>query len=44
MKRHVWDLIHDAEMVKELSANGRRTILERHTCAHRVEELLGICL
>jgi hypothetical protein len=25
-----------------LSSHGRETILRRHTCAHRVDELLGI--
>lgn len=27
----------------ELSARGRQTILARHTCAHRVDELFAIC-
>jgi spore maturation protein CgeB len=25
-----------------LAEHGRKTILARHTCAHRVDELLGI--
>ena len=37
------DLIHDREMAREVSAKGRQTILDRHTCAHRVEELLEVC-
>jgi spore maturation protein CgeB len=43
MKRHLQALCEDAELRSSLAANGRRTILERHTCAHRVDELLGIC-
>jgi spore maturation protein CgeB len=43
MKRHLRAVREDAELRSSLSANGRRTILERHTCAHRVEELLEIC-
>ncbi len=42
MKRHLTDLLHDREMARELAAHGRRTILARHTCAHRVDELLAI--
>jgi hypothetical protein len=26
-----------------MAVHGRRTILERHTCEHRVDELLAIC-
>jgi spore maturation protein CgeB len=36
------DLLNDTQMAAELSAHGRQTILNRHTCAHRVDELLGI--
>ena len=42
MKRHLRALLHDAEMAREIAAAGRRTILDRHTCAHRVDELLAI--
>jgi spore maturation protein CgeB len=36
------DVLNDKEMASELSAQGRQTILSRHTCAHRVSELIGI--
>jgi spore maturation protein CgeB len=29
-------------MAREIAASGRRTILERHTCAHRADELIEI--
>ena len=42
MARHLGEVLRDATLARELSRNGRRTILERHTCAHRVDQLLGI--
>ncbi|MBS7456278.1 CgeB family protein [Coralloluteibacterium stylophorae] len=42
MRRHLRALIADAAMAAELAARGRRTVLARHTCAHRVDELLAI--
>jgi spore maturation protein CgeB len=33
----------DPAFAQELALHGHRTILNRHTCGHRVEELLGIC-
>jgi spore maturation protein CgeB len=42
MRRHLRDLRHDDAMAAELAAHGRRTILQRHTCRHRVDELLAI--
>jgi spore maturation protein CgeB len=42
MKSHLSALLHDRELAASLSRNGRRTILERHTCAHRIGELLSI--
>jgi spore maturation protein CgeB len=36
-------LLADEDMRNELSEHGLRTILDRHTCTHRVNELLGIC-
>ncbi|HZI74126.1 MAG TPA: glycosyltransferase, partial [Gemmatimonadales bacterium] len=35
-------LLSDPPLARRLAAHGRRTILARHTCAHRVDELLGI--
>lgn len=43
MERHLRDVLHDAALARSLSENGLRTIAGRHTCAHRVDELLGIC-
>jgi spore maturation protein CgeB len=33
----------DPETAQTIANYGRQTILSRHTCAHRVEELLNIC-
>jgi spore maturation protein CgeB len=41
-EQRVRDVLRDPELARELARNGRRTILARHTCAHRVEELLGV--
>lgn len=42
MKRCLREVLNDPELARHLSDRGRRTILERHTCAHRVDELLAI--
>jgi spore maturation protein CgeB len=42
MQRQLRTLREDHEMASELAAHGRRTVLARHTCAHRVDELLSI--
>jgi spore maturation protein CgeB len=42
MTRHIRALLHDPEMAREMAARGRQTVLRRHTCAHRVDELLGV--
>jgi spore maturation protein CgeB len=42
MARHLRALLGDPEMARALARHGRRSVLSRHTCAHRVEELLGI--
>jgi spore maturation protein CgeB len=42
MRRHLKSLIDNPEMARQLTAHGHRTILSRHTCAHRVDELLNI--
>lgn len=42
MQRHLNALMHDETMRRELAAQGLRTILEHHTCAHRVDQLLDI--
>jgi spore maturation protein CgeB len=43
MKRHLRTLLADGDMRRSLALHGLRTVLARHTCAHRVEELLIIC-
>ncbi len=36
-------LLHDEAAADALADHGRATILARHTCGHRVDELLAIC-
>jgi spore maturation protein CgeB len=43
MKRCVQTVLDNLELAASLAAHGRETILARHTCAHRVDELLKIC-
>ncbi len=43
MTRHMRDVMHDPALRASLAANGLATIRARHTCAHRVDELLAIC-
>ena len=42
MERHLDDILHDPEVAGSLRAHGLATIRERHTCAHRVDELMTI--
>jgi spore maturation protein CgeB len=42
MKKHVEDVLNDAHLAGSLAANGLETIHNRHTCGHRVDQLLGI--
>lgn len=42
MGRHLKTLVNDAHARSELTRHGRSTILARHTCAHRVDELIAI--
>jgi spore maturation protein CgeB len=35
-------VLEDRALAPSLAQHGRRTILERHTCAHRADELLAI--
>ena len=42
MRRHLRDVIADRALATELAEHGRATILARHTCGHRVDELLAI--
>jgi spore maturation protein CgeB len=43
MERHLLALRSDAGLRAQLAACGRATITARHSCAHRVDELLAIC-
>ncbi|MBA3651904.1 MAG: glycosyltransferase [Chthoniobacterales bacterium] len=43
MERHLRAVLSDKAMARELAEHGRKTILARHTCAHRVDELIEIC-
>jgi spore maturation protein CgeB len=42
MKRHLCALLSDKKMMRDLSEHGLETIRARHTCAHRVDELMSI--
>jgi len=42
MSRHLFALKHDADLRSALSGHGLATIRARHTCAHRVDELLTV--
>jgi spore maturation protein CgeB len=36
-------LLNDGELARRLAEHGRTTIEARHTCAHRVDQLLEVC-
>jgi spore maturation protein CgeB len=42
MEFHLKNLLANKEMAQTLAQRGHRTVLDRHTCAHRVDELLEI--
>jgi spore maturation protein CgeB len=42
MKRHLRTLLNDKKMARNLAEHGLETIRARHTCAHRVDELMSI--
>jgi spore maturation protein CgeB len=42
MESHLKDVLNDSGLAARLSARGLETIRARHTCAHRVDELLSI--
>src|SRR5439155_18435624 len=42
MRGQLRAVLSDQGLATRLSAHGRRTIAARHTCAHRVDELLEI--
>lgn len=43
MRERLRDLLHDPSLAAAVARRGRETILDRHTCRHRVDELIGIC-
>ena len=42
MREALQIVLHEKGVAEELARNGLETILGRHTCGHRVDELLGI--
>ncbi|RYZ11794.1 MAG: glycosyltransferase [Comamonadaceae bacterium] len=42
MRRQLRDVLNEPALAAELARRGRETILARHTCAHRVDELMAI--
>jgi spore maturation protein CgeB len=43
MKTKIQRLLRDESARRQIGANGRETILRRHTCAHRAAQLVDIC-
>lgn len=43
MARLLEQVLHEPELAASLRAHGLETVLARHTCAHRVDELLDVC-
>jgi spore maturation protein CgeB len=42
MQKHLQDVLNDSSLTQSLAASGLETIRKRHTCEHRVDELLSI--
>jgi spore maturation protein CgeB len=42
MASHLRDVLHDPDLARSLREHGLATVAARHTCAHRVDELLAI--
>ncbi len=42
MQRHLSNVLSNSDLACSLTSSGLQTILSRHTCAHRVDELLDI--
>lgn len=42
MKRHIRTLLNEPAIARELAEHGLKTVLGRHSCAHRARELLTI--
>jgi spore maturation protein CgeB len=43
MRRHLRMLLNEPDYAAALAEHGRRTVLRRHGCGHRVDQLLAIC-
>jgi spore maturation protein CgeB len=43
MRTRLRDLLHDPQLAAGIARQGRETILRRHTCRHRVDQLIAIC-
>ncbi len=43
MTRHLKRLLASSNLRRSLAHSGRETILTRHTCGHRVDQLMNIC-
>ena len=43
MQAEIQHLIRDESARRQIGAHGRDTILRRHTCAHRAQQLVAIC-
>ncbi|HEX2480055.1 MAG TPA: glycosyltransferase [Geminicoccaceae bacterium] len=43
MTRYVCAVLADRDLAQTLAHNGLATVCARHTCGHRVDQLLGIC-
>jgi spore maturation protein CgeB len=42
MKQHLRTLLNEPDAARELAMHGHYTVLSRHTCAHRVDELMRV--
>jgi len=43
MKQHLQTVLHDPQVAGELRSNGIKVINDKHTCAHRINQLEEIC-
>lgn len=43
MKATIEHLLSDEAARRQIGEHGRKTVLERHTCAHRARQLISIC-
>jgi spore maturation protein CgeB len=43
MAEHLDTVLSDQDLAASLVMHGLKTVRARHTCAHRVDELLAIC-